>query len=70
MSDTIDRRRLAIECIELAKHAASAAKGMHARGDANGGYYNDGREAALTWLAHQLRNEEWSLMRKLREPNP
>lgn len=34
---------LARELSDLAKHAASAAKGMHARGDANGGYYNDGR---------------------------
>ncbi len=67
MSDPIDPRRLAIECFDLAKHAASAAKGMHARGDANGGYYNDGRDSAFEWLAHQLLNENSPFMRKLRE---
>ena len=70
MSDPIDPRSLAIECMDLAKHAASAAKGMHARGDANGGYYNDGRDAAFAWLAHQLLNEDSHLMRKLREVKP
>lgn len=59
--------RLARELSDLAKHAASAAKGMHARGDANGGYYNDGREAAFEWLAIQLGDPESHLMRKLRE---
>lgn len=58
---------LARELSNLAKHAASAAKGMHARGDANGGYYNDGREAMAEWLAHQLLNPESPLMRKLLE---
>jgi hypothetical protein len=67
MSDPIDPRRLAIECMDLAKHAASTAKGMHARGDANGGSYNDGREAMAEWLAYQLLNEDSHLMRKLRE---
>ena len=70
MSDPIDRCRLAIECFDLAKHAASAAKGMHARNDVNGGHYNDGRDAAFAWLAHQLLNEDSHLMRKLREPKP
>ena len=59
--------RLARELSDLAKHARGAAKGMHARGDANGGYYNDGREAMAEWLAHQLLNPESHLMRKLRE---
>jgi len=58
---------LARELSDLAKHAASAAKGMHARGDANGGYYNEGREAAFAWLAYLLLNPESHLMRKLRE---
>ena len=59
--------RLARELSDLAKHAASAAKGMHARGDANGGYYNDGREAMAVWLAHQILNPESHFMQKLRE---
>ena len=59
--------RLARELSDLAKHAASEAKGMHARGYANGGYYNNGREAMAEWLAHQLLNPESHLMRKLRE---
>ena len=58
---------LARELSDLAKHAASAAKGMHARGDANGGHYNDGRWAAFVWLAFQLDDPESHLMRKLRE---
>ena len=58
---------LARELSDLAKHAASAAKGMHASGDANGGYYNEGREAAFAWLAYLLLNPESHLMRKLRE---
>ena len=70
MSDQIDPRRLAVECMDIAKHAASTAKAMHVRGDANGGYYNDGRDAALAWLAHQLLNEDSHLMRKLRAPRP
>ena len=70
MSDQIDPRRLAVECMDIAKHAASTAKGMHRRGDANGGHYNDGRDAALAWLAHQLLNEDSHLMQKLRAPRP
>ena len=59
--------RLACELSDLAKHAASAAKEMRARGDANGGYYNDGREAAFAWLAYLLLDPDSHLMRKLRE---
>ena len=59
--------RLARELSDLAKHAASEAKGMHARGYANGGYYNNGREAAFAWLAYQLLNPESHLMQKMRE---
>ena len=66
-SMTPTHARLARELSDLAKHAASAAKGMHARGDANGGYYNDGREAAFVWLAYQLLDPDSHLMRKLRE---
>ena len=58
---------LARELSDLAKHAASAAKGMRARGDANGGYYNDGRKAMAEWLAYQLLDPESHLMQKLRE---
>jgi hypothetical protein len=70
MSDPIDPRRLAIECMDIAKHAASTGKAMHARGDASGGYYNEGRDAAFEWLAYQLMNEDSHLMRKLREVKP
>ena len=30
-------------------------------------HYNDGREAAFAWLAHQLLNPDSHLMQKLRE---
>ena len=59
--------RLARELSDLAKHAASAAKGMRACGDASGAAYNDGREAAFAWLAYLLLNPDSHLMRKLRE---
>ena len=59
--------RLARELSDLAKHAASAAKGMRAFGDSSGAAYSDGREAAFAWLAYLLLNPDSHLMRKLRE---
>lgn len=64
---SMNSAHLARELSDFAKHAASAAKGMRALGDANGGHYNDGREAAFAWLAYLLLNPESHLMQKLRE---
>ena len=58
-------RRLALVCFERSKRAKAAAKEMHARGDAAGGYYNEGFDHAMEQLAHQLTGD---LSRLLKEP--
>lgn len=63
----MNAERLARELSDIAKHATAAANGMHALGDANGGYYNDGIVTAFEWLAIQLCDQDSPIMRKMRD---
>lgn len=53
-------------CSDISTEAKATAKAMHARGDSAGGYYNEGRDAAMEWLSYQLLNPDSSLMKGLR----
>jgi hypothetical protein len=57
---------LARACSDISTEAKATAKAMHASGDSAGGYYSEGRDAAMEWLSYQLLNPDSSLMKGLR----
>lgn len=56
---------IARACFDISTEAKATAKARHARGDSAGGYYNEGRDAAMEWLSYQIVNPDSHLMKRL-----